>query len=76
MFNSPSSVSRPKCVFAYINSATKSRGTPAEIGKSALGKRRETNNLVEPLQQPADGREVFWLPLSAQFSATVRSALN
>jgi len=41
-----------------------------------LGKRRETNNLVEPLQQPADGREVFWLPLSAQFSATVRSALN
>lgn len=44
--------------------------------KLALGKRRETNNLVEPLQQPADGREVFWLPLSAQFSATVRSALN
>jgi len=31
--------------------------------KLALGKRRETNNLVEPLQQPAGGRELIGLPL-------------
>jgi len=44
--------------------------------KLALGKRRETNNLVEPLQQPADGRELTWFAAFCSDFATVRSALN